>query len=172
MDVEGAEKVLRVVCRRLAPMRLLLSTAALVLLTGAASAAPAVSLMEFNPPAAATNSVLAIVGATLIDGRGGAPLSDAVILIRGSKIGTVGPRKTTRVPPDAELFDATGKTLLPGLMDSHFHIERDYELPPLVLSRGITSVRDPGQWIEVFEPVRASARPQPRCFVAGRSEEH
>ena len=148
-------------------MRLLLSTAALVLLTGAASAAPAVSLMEFNPPAAATNSVLAIVGATLIDGRGGAPLSDAVILIRGSKIGTVGPRKTTRVPPDAELFDATGKTLLPGLMDSHFHIERDYELPPLVLSRGITSVRDPGQWIEVFEPVRASARPQPRCFVAG-----
>jgi imidazolonepropionase-like amidohydrolase len=138
-----------------------------VLQAGTASAAPPVSLQEINPPTYPTNSVLAVVGATLIDGRGGAPLRDAVVIIRGAKIDAVGQRKSTPVPPDAELFDATGKTLLPGLMDSHFHIERDYELPPLVLSRGVTSVRDPGQWIEVFEPVRASTQPQPRCFVAG-----
>ena len=31
----------------------------------------------------------------------------------------------------------------------------------------MTSVRDPGQWIEVFDPVRASKVPQPRCFVTG-----
>jgi imidazolonepropionase-like amidohydrolase len=148
-------------------MNPLWSAATLVLLAGAASAAPPVSLMEINPPAAASNRVVAIVGATLIDGRGGAPLSNAVVILRGAEIHEVGPRKSTRVPPDAEVFDATGKTLLPGLIDSHFHIEHDYALPPLVLSRGVTSVRDPGQWIEVFEPVRRSTLPQPRCFVAG-----
>src|SRR5687767_7092812 len=52
-------------------------------------------------------------------------------------------------------------------MDSHFHIERDYELPRLFLSHGVTSVRDPGQWISVYEPIRKSGLAQPRCFVAG-----
>jgi imidazolonepropionase-like amidohydrolase len=141
--------------------------ATLILLAGAASAALAGSLKEINPPAAATNRVQAIVGGTLIDGRGGPPITDAVVILRGAKIQTVGKRKSNRVPPDAEVFDATGKTLVPGLLDSHFHIERDYKLPPLVLSRGVTSVRDPGQWIKVFEPVRHSTLPQPRCFVAG-----
>src|SRR5439155_3485353 len=72
-----------------------------------------------------------------------------------------------RIPKNAAIFDATGKTLLRGFLDSHFHIERDYALPPLVLSRGVTSLRDPGQWIEIYEPVRRSPVPQPRCFVAG-----
>ena len=148
-------------------IRPLRCAATLFLLAGAASAAPAGSLMEINPPAAATDRVLAMVGGTVIDGRGGTPITDAVVILRGAKVQAVGTRKSTRVPPDAEVFDATGKTLLPGLIDSHFHIERDYELPPLVLSRGVTSVRDPGQWIKVYDPVRQSALPQPRCFVAG-----
>jgi adenine deaminase len=46
-------------------------------------------------------------------------------------------------------LEVTGQTLLPGFIDSHFHIERDNQLPCLVLSRGVTSLRDPGQWIEV-----------------------
>lgn len=148
-------------------IRLLRCAAIFILLAGAASAAPAFSLKEINPPAPATNRVLAIVGGTLIDGRGGSPITDAVVLLRSSKVQAVGTRKSTRVPRDAEVFDAAGKTLLPGLFDAHFHIERDYKLPPLVLSRGVTSVRDPGQWIAVFEPVRQSMLPQPRCFVAG-----
>lgn len=52
-------------------------------------------------------------------------------------------------------------------MDSHFHIERDYELPRLYLAHGVTSLRDPGQWIRVYQPIRDSDLPQPRCFVAG-----
>jgi len=35
-----------------------------------------------------------------------------------------------------------------------------------VLSRGVTSLRDPGQWIEIYDPIRRSEMPQPRCFVA------
>ena len=139
----------------------------LVLMVGAASAAPAISLKEINPPAAGTDRVVAIVGATLIDGRSGAPVSDAVVIVRGVKIAAAGNRKSAQIPEGAEVFNATGRTLLPGYIDSHFHIERDYELPRLVLSRGVTSLRDPGQWIPVYEPIRRSQLTQPRCFVAG-----
>ena len=128
----------------------------------------ATSLREINPPAAADSTrALAIAGATLIDGRGGPPVTGALVVLHGDKIVSVGSRKSTPIPQGAEVFDATGLTLLPGLIDSHFHIERDYELPRLVLSHGVTSVRDPGQWIEVYDPIRHSTLPQPRCFVAG-----
>src|SRR5262245_27240938 len=128
----------------------------------------AASLREINPPPAPdTNRVSAIVGATLIDGRGGPPVANAVVVVRGEKIVAVGSRKSMRIPEGAEVFDAAGLTLLPGLIDSHFHIERDYELPRLVLSHGATSVRDPGQWIDVYDPIRKSDLPQPRCFVSG-----
>ncbi|MEO8426592.1 MAG: amidohydrolase family protein [Verrucomicrobiota bacterium] len=139
----------------------------LVLLTGAVSASPADSLKEINLPGADTNRLLAIVGITLIDGRGGSPVPDAVVVVRGDRIDAAGSRSSIRIPREAEVFDGKGRTLLPGFMDSHFHIERDYELPRLVLSHGVTSVRDPGQWIEVYDPIRRSGLAQPRCFVAG-----
>jgi len=139
----------------------------LVLLAGGASVAQAISLKEINRPSADTNRVLAIVGATLIDGRGRPPVPNAVVVVRGVKIDAAGSGKSAKIPAGAEVFDATGRTLLPGFIDSHFHIERDYELPRLVLSRGVTSLRDPGQWIQIYDPIRRSELPQPRCFVAG-----
>ena len=142
-------------------------TTILALLAGVVSTAPAASLKEINPPAADTNHVVAIVGATLIDGKGGVPLSNAVVVVDGAKIAAAGSRNSVTIPARAEVFNATGRTLLPGLIDSHFHIERDYELPRLVLSHGVTSLRDPGQWIEIYEPIRRSELVQPRCFVAG-----
>lgn len=149
-------------------MRVRFFISILALLAETASAASVVSLKEINPPAADTNRIVAIVGATLIDGKEGAPVSNAVVVVRGAKIvAAAGSRKAAKIPVGAEVFDATGKTLLPGFIDSHFHIERDYELPPLVLSRGVTSLRDPGQWIEIYDPIRRSEMPQPRCFVAG-----
>lgn len=123
-------------------------------------------LREINPPASG-KALLAIVGATLIDGRGGAPVPDAVVVVRGDRIEAAGPRSTTAIPEGAERISAEGLSVLPGLIDSHFHVERDYALPALFLSRGVTSVRDPGQWIETFDPVRQSTSPQPRCFVTG-----
>src|SRR5436309_4963963 len=142
-------------------------TTILALLAGVVSTAPAASLKEINPPAADTNHVVAIVGATLIDGKGGVPLSNAVVVVDGAKIAAAGSRNSVTIPARAEVFNATGRTLLPGLIDSHFHIERDYELPRLVLSHGVTSLRDPGQWIWVYDPIRNSPLLQPRCFVAG-----
>ena len=126
------------------------------------------SVKEINPPPWADSpQPIAIVGATLVDGRGGLPLTNSVVLVQSGGITAVGPRGSTTVPAKAAIFDATGLTLMPGLMDSHFHIERDYELPRLYLSHGVTSVRDPGQWLEIYAPIVNSALVQPRCFVAG-----
>jgi imidazolonepropionase-like amidohydrolase len=124
------------------------------------------ALREVNPPPGA-EAVVAIVGATLIDGRGGPPLTNSLVVVRGGKIVSAGAQGSASIPANAETVDAKGLTLLPGLMDSHFHIERDYELPRLYLARGVTSVRDPGQWIHVYDPIRQSTIAQPRCFVAG-----
>ena len=64
----------------------------------------------------------AITGATLIDGTGSAPLPDAVVLIEGSDIADVGSAQAVRIPDGAELIEAPGMTLMPGLIDTHDHL--------------------------------------------------
>jgi imidazolonepropionase-like amidohydrolase len=110
---------------------------------------------------------VAIVGATLIDGRGGPPVADSIVVVRGERIVAAGPRASVRVPAGAEVFEARGMTLLPGLIDAHFHIDGDDPLPALYLSHGVTSLRDPGQWIEAYDAARAAAAPVPRLFLTG-----
>lgn len=56
---------------------------------------------------------------TLIDGRGGPPLDGAVILIEGDRIREVGLR--VEGPAGAEVIDASGMTVMPGLIDAHVH---------------------------------------------------
>jgi imidazolonepropionase-like amidohydrolase/CubicO group peptidase (beta-lactamase class C family) len=133
----------------------------------ALSGAPG-SLTEINvPPNANSPTAIAIIGATLIDGRGGPALTNSVVLVQSGGVVGVGAMDAVAIPPHSIRFDARGLTLVPGLMDAHFHIERDYELPRLFLTHGITSVRDPGQWIPVYKPIVDSELQQPRCFVAG-----
>ncbi|MFN0179035.1 MAG: amidohydrolase family protein [Gemmatimonadales bacterium] len=125
-------------------------------------------LREVNtvPRPKATHPV-AIVGGTLIDGRGGAPVENAVVLIRGDRIVAAGRRAAVAVPPAATVVDATGLSILPGLIDAHFHLDGDHGLPALFLRHGVTSVRDPGAWIETYDTARASSGPLPRFFLAG-----
>src|SRR5204862_4685395 len=112
-------------------------------------------LKEINPPSRADSPhMVAIVGATLVNGRGGPPITNSVVLVQSGSIVAAGARDSISIPPNAERFAAAGLTLLPGLMDSHFHIERDYELPGLYLAHGVTSVRDPGQWIRIYDAIR------------------
>lgn len=113
------------------------------------------------------NHTIAVVGATLIDGRGGPPVADSVVVVRGYRIVAAGTRSAVRVPAGAEVFEARGMTLLPGLIDAHFHIDGDDPLPALYLSHGVTSVRDPGQWIEAYDAARAAPAPVPRLFLTG-----
>jgi imidazolonepropionase-like amidohydrolase len=129
---------------------------------------PNIQLREINQVARPDlNRVIAIVGATLIDGRGGPPIVDSVVVVRGEKIVSVGKRNAITIPTGAEIIDEKGLTLLPGLIDSHFHIDGDDPLPALYLTHGITSVRDPGQWTEAYDVARKGPAPVPRLFLCG-----
>ncbi|MEP6548544.1 MAG: amidohydrolase family protein [Gammaproteobacteria bacterium] len=71
-------------------------------------------------PAAA--QIRAFTGATIIDGNGGKPIANGVILIDGGKIKAVGPAARVSVPSGAELIDVSGKYIVPGLMDANVHL--------------------------------------------------
>jgi imidazolonepropionase-like amidohydrolase len=79
-------------------------------------------------------STTAIVGATLIDGRGGDPVPDSVVLVTGQVIVACG--KRLPIPENVELVDAAGKYLVPGLVDTNVHLTPFYYLEELLLQRG------------------------------------
>lgn len=68
------------------------------------------------------NASFAIAGATLIDGTGRPALADALVLVEDSRIAAVGNRASLPLPPEARVIDASGKYLLPGLIDCHVHL--------------------------------------------------
>src|SRR5437660_4088314 len=67
---------------------------------------------------------MAIVGATLIDGSGAAPVRDAVVVTRNGRIACAGPRSGCPVPADADTVRAGGKWIVPGLIDTHVHFSQ------------------------------------------------
>jgi imidazolonepropionase-like amidohydrolase len=117
----------------------------------------------------------ALVGGTLIDGFGGTPLRNSVILIEGDKIVKIGQVGTLAIPSDAEVVSTEGMSVLPGLWDMHVHLminghsdyphwDRTY-LPIFesvimpasakqLLLAGITSARDLGAPLEASINVR------------------
>ncbi len=66
--------------------------------------------------------LIAIVGATLIDGKATEPLQDVVVLVNGNTIAEVGARSSVDVPVEAKIVEAEGRFLLPGLIDAHVHV--------------------------------------------------
>ena len=63
----------------------------------------------------------AFVGATLIDGTGGASRPDTTVLIENEHISAVGNRPEIAIPKNARVFDVGGKWIVPGLIDAHVH---------------------------------------------------
>jgi len=66
--------------------------------------------------------VYAIRAGQLIDGSGGEPLQDAVVLVEDTIIAAAGSAATVEIPHGTEVIDASGKTVMPGLIDTHVHI--------------------------------------------------
>src|SRR5215471_1740967 len=76
----------------------------------------------------AQESVLVLQGGTLIDGRGGPPIEDAVVVVKGDRISAVGRRGQIPVPAGANIIQTNGRTILPGLIDMHLH-SRGWKVP-------------------------------------------
>ena len=77
------------------------------------------------------------------------------VLINDRKIAVVGGFSSVSIPRNAQIIDASGKFLIPGLVDSHLHLtaagepsgSREFILP-LMLANGITTVRDMGGYLD------------------------
>lgn len=101
--------------------------------------------------------VIAIVGATVFDGTGAAPVVETV-LIKGDRILAVGP--DVKVPSGARIINARGKALTPGFYDLHTHWTPSGEpgsIPEIAtdyVKAGITTVNDFNEQPEAFAPMR------------------
>src|SRR5215472_1169255 len=140
-------------------------------------------------------SRLVIRNGTLIDGSGREPVLHALVVIEGNRITQAGPAASAISPesPEDTVIDATGKFILPGLIDAHCHISlHQGALPGVrytssaefctlwaahaigrVLRAGVTSIAVPGgKWftdVTVREAVAGGLIDGPRMVVAGRA---
>jgi imidazolonepropionase-like amidohydrolase len=145
-----------------------------------------------DPGLAAQSAVRAIVGATVIDGSGAAPVVDGVIVIRDGAIVAAGPRASVTIPAGATVVDANGKYVVPGLVDTNVHLslyggvneryetlakyhprQRDIvlEAAQLQLKYGVTTVRDSygvlPPLVAVRDRIAAGQAIGPRLLAAG-----
>src|SRR5688500_10733836 len=135
---------------------------------------------------------LVLAGGRLIDGYGGPPMENAVVIIEGNTIRAVGPESTVAIPAGARVIDTNGMTMMPGLMDMHVHLMilghgdydhwdrtypskfRDLIMPVAakqLLMAGVTTARDLGAPLEDIVAVKRRIErgeiPGPRMFVSG-----
>lgn len=115
---------------------------------------------------------LALVGATVIDGSGGPPLPDAVVVVRGGKVESVGSRAGFELPQRTSRVDVSGRWIIPGLIDAHTHVApaATWALGRY-LAWGVTTVRDVHGGLNAVVALRKRANQgsgdSPRMYVAG-----
>lgn len=133
-----------------------------------------VGCTESAAPPAVTH-VVAIVGARLIDGTGAEPITDAVVVIEDGRILTAGSRSSINVPDGAEIINGVGKTIIPGLVETHAHYHGDLARVEAQYKKqlyfGVTTSRsigsDPADKVAKALEARAGAIPGPRMYTAG-----
>ena len=121
---------------------------------------------------------LAITHVTLIDATGTAAQPDMTVFLADEQIAAIGPSKAMFIPRETKTFDATGKFLMPGLVDMHVHLtgageptgSREFILP-LLLANGITTARDMSGNLDALLALRHEIErgqlQAPRIFFAG-----
>ena len=141
--------------------------------------------------------IKALVGGTLIDGFGGKPLLNSVIIIEGERIKVVGQVGQLQIPAGAEIISTEGMSVLPGLWDMHVHLyinghsdythwdkkylkaAKDVIMPASahqLLMAGVTSARDLGgpldASIAVRDRINKGEIPGPTMYMAGPFIQH
>jgi len=101
-----------------------------------------ISIVGVGRSPQAQAQAVVIEGGTLIDGNGGAPLADSVVVIEGNQITRIGRVGQGRYPRNAQIIDARGKYVLPGLWDAMVSYQWFYG--EVMLNWGITSTIDVG----------------------------
>ena len=120
-----------------------------------------------------TEKILVVQGGKLIDGTGRAPLENSIIVIQAGRFQTVGRSGEVSIPADAEVIDARGKTVLPGFIDGHGHLE-DFH-GELYLHLGITTCANielyqDGPWTRAQKQGTALGKIRgPRIWMSGRA---
>ena len=139
----------------------------------------------------------ALVGGTLIDGFGGKPLSNSVIIIEGERIKAIGQIGQIQIPNGAEIISTEGMIVMPGLWDMHVHLmingHSDYThwdktylklagnviMPSSahqLLMAGVTSARDLGGPLEpslsVRDRINKGEIPGPTMYMSGPFIQH
>jgi len=138
------------------------------------------------PALYAQTPVTALTGARIIDGTGRAPIEQGTLLISNGRITAVGPSASVIVPANATRVDMSGKTILPGLINTHGHVTiddntklpmRDHMLQVLkaysdygvtaVVSLGSTTLADEAEGFRIRDAQRAGTPDRTRLITAG-----
>lgn len=134
------------------------------------------------PASGAENKPIAIVHTRLIDGLGGAPVENATVVVRGNTIEYAGAAHGFTVPKDAQIIDASGKTVMPGLADLHVHLQGAWDGTSVdllgyqrylnaMLYSGVTTLLDTGNyqpWVLQLRQEQAAGRLRaPRIYCVG-----
>jgi len=132
--------------------------------------------------AASGEGPVALVGGVVIDGNGGTPVENGVVVVRDGRIEAVGDADGVRVPSEARVIDLEGRTVLPGLADMHVHLMGGWDgvgsdwlgyqryLNALLYS-GVTTVFDLGNVmpfvLQLRDEVAAGTIAGPRIYCVG-----
>ena len=99
--------------------KVLIAFTALIVATLACAASPAQA-----PGSQPQTGIFLLTADRVFDARSEATHAGWAVLVEGDKIAAIGPRDSIKVPPDAQVINMPGTTLLPGLIDAHSHIFR------------------------------------------------
>jgi imidazolonepropionase-like amidohydrolase len=88
-----------------------------------------------NPAASAQSTVVAFEGARVIVGDESAPIENAVFVMDGARFTAVGKAGEVAIPPGAKRVSLTGKTVMPAIVDTHTHLNRERDALVLDLRR-------------------------------------
>ncbi len=130
-------------------------------------------------------SAILIRNVAVLDVEAGRVVPAQDVLIRGAYIDEIGAAETVAGPPDAEIIDGSGQTLIPGLVDAHAHVLSYVNVPwkagvakpernlESFLYTGVTTVFDTGESsddiFKLRDAVDEGALPGPRLYVTGKT---